>query len=62
METSKAQRAAAARYNSKCGRIELRPLKEDADKIKTAAAEAGQSVQGYILQACAERMQRDGQQ
>lgn len=59
---SKAQRAASDKYNARCGRIELRPLKEDADKIKAAAAAAGQSVQGYILQACAERMQRDAQQ
>ena len=59
MPVSEAKRAAITRYNEKCGRIELRPLKEDAEKIKAAAAAAGQSTQGYILQACAERMQRD---
>ena len=59
MPVSEAKRAAITRYNEKCGRIELRPLKEDAEKIKAAAAAAGQRVQGYILQACAERMQRD---
>lgn len=55
MPVSEAKRAAISRYNEKCGRIELRPLKEEAEKIKAAAAAAGKSTQGYILEACAER-------
>lgn len=59
MPVSEAKRAAISRYNEKCGRIELRPLKEEAEKIKAAAAAAGKSTQGYILEACAEKMQRE---
>ena len=40
----------------------IRPDKETGAEIRQAAAAAGQSVQGYILQACAERMQCDAQQ
>ena len=59
MPVSEAKRAAITRYNEKCGRIELRPLKEEAEKIKAAAAAAGKSTQGYILEACTEQMQRE---
>lgn len=48
------------RYNSKCDSINIRPIKAQGQKIREAAA-AGQSLQGYILQAVAERMERDGQ-
>jgi uncharacterized protein (DUF1778 family) len=37
----------------------IRPTKEDGAEIRQAAAAAGQSVQGYILEACAEKMQRE---
>lgn len=47
------------RYNSKCDRIVIQPVKETGQAIRGAAA--GQSLQGYILQAIAERMERDGQ-
>jgi hypothetical protein len=46
------------RYNSKCDAINIRPIKEQGQKIREAA---GQSLQGYILQAVAERMERDSQ-
>ena len=48
------------RYNSKCDAINIRPIKEQGQKIREAAAASGQSLQGYILQAIAERMERDG--
>lgn len=48
------------RYNAKCAQINIKPLKPEAEAIKTAAAAAGQSLQGYILQAVRERMERDG--
>ena len=48
------------RYNSKCDAINIRPIKEQGQKIREAAA-AGQSLHGYILQAVAERMERDSQ-
>ena len=48
-------------YNAKCDRISARPLKPVGDAIRAAAQAAGQSVQAYVLQACAERMTREGQ-
>lgn len=55
-----AKRAGNARHIEKLDRIELRPYKEDGAEIRAAAAAAGQSLQGYILQAIRERMERDG--
>ena len=46
------------RYNAKCTQINIKPLTQEADAIKKAAADAGQSLQGYILQAVRERMER----
>ena len=34
--------------------------RDKGEQIRQAAKMAGQSLQGYILQACSERMQRDG--
>lgn len=48
-------------YNAKCDRISARPLKPVGAAIRAAAQAAGQSVQAYVLQACAERMAREGQ-
>ena len=48
------------RYLAKCAQINLKPPKAEAEKIKAAAAQAGESVQGYILTATRERMERDG--
>ena len=47
-------------YNATCDYISIRPKKDKGEQIRQAAKMAGQSLQGYILQACAERMQRDG--
>lgn len=48
-------------YNAKCDYISLRPQKPIGSAIRAAAKAANQSLQGYVLQACAERMTRDGQ-
>ena len=48
-------------YNAKCDHISLRPQKAVGYAIRAAAKAAGQSVQAYVLQACAERMPREGQ-
>ena len=45
-------------YNAKCDRISARPVKPVGNAIRAAAKAAGQSVQAYVLQACAERMTR----
>lgn len=48
-------------YNAKCDYISLRPQKPIGNAIRAAAKAASQSLQGYVLQACAERMTREGQ-
>ena len=47
--------------NDKYTQINLKPLTPEANAIKAAAAAAGQSLQGYILQAVRERMAKEGQ-
>ena len=61
MPVNEKKRITNDRYNSKCDNINIRPIKEQGQKIRAAAAAAGQSLQGYILQAIVERMERDGQ-
>ena len=58
---SPAQIRANVRYNRNRDSITIRPSKEDGAAVRQAAAAAGQSVQGYILQACTERMARERQ-
>lgn len=48
-------------YNAKCDYISIRPQKTVGHAIRAAAQAAGESLQGYILQACADRMTREGQ-
>lgn len=48
-------------YNAKCDRIVIQPRKESGKEIREAAVAAGQSLQGYILQAVRERMEREKQ-
>ena len=48
-------------YNAKCDRISARPQKAVGYAIRAAAKAAGQSIQAYVLQACTERMTREGQ-
>lgn len=62
MSLSEKKRITNNRYNSKCDNMNIRPIKEQGQKIREAAAAAGQSLQGYILQAIAERMERDARQ
>ena len=54
-----AKRAGNARHQAKLDRIVIQPEKEEGVKIRQTAANAGQSVQGYILQAIKERMERE---
>ena len=61
MPFSQAKRAGNDRYNAKCDYISLRTLKERGAEIRAAAAAAGMSLQGYILQAVTEKMERDSE-
>ena len=60
MAVSEAHKKASYKYNASRDSITIRPSKDRGGEIRAAAAAAGQSVQAYILQACAERMARDG--
>lgn len=60
MPVSEKKRQSNARYNAKCDVINIRPQKETGAEIRAAAAAAGESLQGWILQACRERIARDG--
>lgn len=59
MPVSEKKKQSNARYNAKCDVINIRPQKEMGAEIRAAAAAAGQSLQGWILQACAERIARE---
>lgn len=61
MPLSEAKKASNKRSDAKYQQIMVKPYKAEGDKIRSAAAQAGQSVQQYILQAVDERMKRDGQ-
>ena len=60
MPVSEKKRKSLDAYNATCDYISIRPKKDKGEQIRQAAKMAGQRLQGYILQACAERMQRDG--
>lgn len=60
MALSQAKKAADKRHIAKLDVIKIQPYKEEGAIIRAAAAAAGQSVQGYILQAVRERMEREG--
>lgn len=60
MPVSEKKRKSLDAYNATCDYISIRPKKDKGEQIRKAAKMAGQSLQGYILQACSERMQRDG--
>lgn len=59
MPVNQTKRKNNDKYNAKCDTIQIRPLKPEGEKIRSAATAAGQSLQGYILQAVRERMERD---
>lgn len=49
------------RHQDKLDKIKIQPYKNQGAAIRAAAAAAGQSLQGYILQAVRARMEQDGQ-
>ena len=58
MATSEARIRANVKYNKSRDNIMVRPSKEVGQQIRQAAADAGQSVQQYILQAVSDRMEK----
>ena len=59
MAPSDAQKRAAAKWKASRDSITIRPDKETGALIRAAAAEAGLSVQQFILRAIAFFMNRD---
>lgn len=59
MSVSEAHKRASAKWNGSRDNIMIRPTQEEGQQIRQAAAAAGQSVQGYILDAVRHRMQAD---
>ena len=57
MPLTEAKRASNRKSDMKYQQILLKPYKEDGQLIREFASAAGQSVQGYILQAVRERME-----
>ena len=55
-----AKRAGNARYLAKFKTVATRIPPEEYEQVKNAAAHAGESVAGYIVNATRERMARDG--
>lgn len=53
---SEAKRRGNAKYNAKCDQIMVKPLRAEGESIRAAAAAAGQSLQGYVLEAVRARM------
>lgn len=56
--STEAEKAAVLKYQRSRDNIMIRPTKEEGQQIRQAAADAGQSVQQYILQAVKDRMER----
>lgn len=56
---TEAQIKANVKYNKSRNNIMLRPSKEEGRDIRQAAADAGESLQGYILEAVRQRMAED---
>lgn len=54
-----AQKRASTNYNRRQDNIMVRPSKEGGAIIRAAAAAAGKSVQGYVLEAVREKMERE---
>ena len=59
MTMSEAKRRGNDKYNAKCDYIAVKPLKPEGEAIREAAKTAGQSLQGYILQAVRQKMRAD---
>lgn len=56
MAIAESKRKGNDKYNMKCDYISLRPLKPAGERIRRAAKESGQSLQGYVLDAVDRRI------
>lgn len=53
------KKAVNARHVEKLDSIKIQPWKEEGERIRAAAAAAGESLQGYILSAVRDRMSKE---
>lgn len=60
MPVSERKRISNDKYNSKCDQFVITPSKPVGNAIRRAAHTSGLSLQGYILQALSEQMEREG--
>ena len=60
MALSERKKRSNDNYLDKCDSILLRPRIERGERIRTAAAASGQSLQQYILEAVEARMEKEG--
>ena len=59
MALTDAKKASDARHNAKLDQIMIKPYKGEGEAVREAAKTAGQSLQGYILQAVRQKMRAD---
>ena len=59
MTATKAHLDGNKRHQAKLDRLIIQPYKDEGQRIREAAAEAGETVQGYILAAIRQRMERE---
>ena len=57
--STEAKREGNKRHQLKLDRIVIQPSKEEGAGIRAAAAESGESLQGYILRSIMDRMERN---
>lgn len=60
MAVSDAHKRASKKWNESRDNIMIRPSKDEGQQIRRAAAEAGQSVQAFILDAVRSKMWETG--
>ena len=58
MAVTEAHKRASKKWNDSRDNIMIRPDKEEGQQIRRAAAEAGQSVQAWVLSCCREYIKR----
>lgn len=59
MPCTEAQKRGNAAYNRRQDNIMIRPSKDEGARIRRAAADAGMSVQGYILSILRQHIPQD---
>lgn len=60
MAVSDAHKRASKKWNESRDNIMIRPSKDEGQQIRQAAAEAGQSVQSFILDAVRAKIKETG--